>query len=429
MTQLAYRVLHNIVPVLALGLLFPLSVHSADSLSIKAEKDTEITLEIYPADGEILLIWQPHEIGLQSIDQQLARQLAVQGIEVWLTDILEAYFLPNTESSMDRVPASGFSAVLEAASQRNKTVILATSGRGAIPVMRGMHHWQQQQPASKVPAGLLLLSPKLFVETPDPGEAAYFMPIAEATNQSILIMQPDKSPWYWKLDQTLTALQKSGSDVYLWPLRGMRDRFYFRPDATPAEQTATASLANQLAQGAGLLAHTPLLPRQVPALQAEEPAVREGKRERELQTYKGDPRAPPLALPDLGDKLLDLRALKGQVVLVNFWASWCPPCVHEMPSMQRLQNHFASAPFTILGVNMAEDKATIEQFLREKVSVSFPIVQDRDGQALKAWGVFAFPTSYVIDRQGRIRYALFGSVEWDTPDIKQKIRQLLDEAI
>ena len=429
MTQLAYRVLHNIVPALALGLLLPFTVHSAEPLSIKADKDTEIGLEIYPADGRLLLVWQPHEIGTQAIDQQLARQLAAQGIEVWLTDILEAYFLPNTESNMDRVPAAGYAAVLEAASRTGKTVVLAASGRGAIPVLRGMHQWQQQHPGATALGGLILLSPKLFVETPDPGETARLMPIAQATNQTILIMQPDKSPWYWKLDQTLAALQQGGSDVFLWPLRGVRDRFYFRPDATDHEQTATARLGNNLAHAARLLARTPPLPRRASALEQIEPLTREGKKERQLQAYKGDPQPAPLALPDLRGKTLDLRAMKGQVVLVNFWASWCPPCVHEMPSMQRLQDHFKAAAFTILGVNMAEDKVTIQRFLREKVSVKFPIALDRDGQALKAWGVFAFPTSYVIDKQGRIRYALFGAVEWDTPDIKEKIQRLLDEPL
>lgn len=429
MTQLANRMVQNLLAALMLGLIAPITVHSAEAHAIKVDNDTEINLEIYPAEGRLLLIWQPHEVGTQQIDRQLAGKLAEQGIEVWLLDILEAYFLPNTESSMDRVPAAAFAALLADANQRNKTLILAASGRGAIPVLRGMHRWQQANPDSRALAGLILLSPKLFVETPDPGETAQLMPITQVTNQTIFILQPDKSPWYWKLEQTLAALQAGGSDIYLWPQRGLRDRFYFRPDATPAELHAASMLGNNFARAARLLAGSPQSARAVPALTDTTPGVREGKKERELQVYKGDPNPPPLALPDLRGKVIDLRALRDRVVLVNFWASWCPPCVHEMPSMQRLQDHFATAPFTILGVNMAEDNATIEAFLRDKIRVNFPVVLDRDGQALKAWGVFAFPTSYVVDRQGRIRYALFGAVEWDTHEIKQKIQRLLDEPL
>ena len=400
MTQQAFRMVHILLAALLPGLITPTYVHSAEAHAIKVDNDTEINLEIYPAEGRLLLIWQPHEVGTQSIDRQLAEQLARRGIEVWLVDILEAYFLPNTESSMDRIPAAAFAAVLADAGQRNKTLLLAASGRGAIPVLRGMHRWQQTHPDSRTLAGLLLLSPKLFVETPDPGEAAQLLPITRATNQNIFILQPDKSPWYWKLDTTLAALRQSGSDIYLWPQRGLRDRFYFRPDATPTEQAAATKLAGKLATAARLLTGTSPQPRAVGALNEIAPAVREGKKERTLQTFKGDPQPPPLALPDLQGKVIDLQALRGQVVLVNFWASWCPPCVHEMPSMQRLQNHFDNAPFTILGVNMAEDLATIEQFLRDKVSVNFPIVLDSNGEALKRWGVFAFPTSSGI-RSGR----------------------------
>jgi len=405
---------------------FVITPARAESLNVKAG-DSDIEVEIQPAKGDTLFIWQPHEIGIQPIDQQLMQQLASQGIETWLVDSLEAYFLPNTANNMDRVPANAFAAVIDAATRTNKRIIIASSGRGAIPVLRGVRQWQLMHPASTALLGTILLSPKLFIETPDPGLKGRLMPIAHATNQTMVILQPDKSPWYWKLDQTLAALREGGSEIYLWPQHGVRDRFYFRPDATDRENHAREQLARHMRTAIQLLLNQGTTYRHAAAQTKAAPAVPQGKRDHILTIYKGDPKPPALVLPGLQGKPLGLKDYPQHVVLVNFWASWCPPCVHEMPSMQRLADHFRSKPFTILGVNMAEDKTTVTQFLQQRVHVNFPILLDRDGKALKAWRVFAFPTSYVIDKQGRIRYALFGGIDWDSEDIKRTLVQLFDE--
>ena len=148
---------------------------------------------------------------------------------------------------------------------------------------------------------------------------------------------------------------------------------------------------------------------------------------RGLQPYTGNPLPPPLHLSDLDGRTQDLAQLRGRVVLVNFWASWCPPCVHEMPSMQRLKERLAGRPFTILAVNMAETDKEVRAFL-SKMKVDFAVPMDRDGTVLKSWKVFVFPTSFVLDAEGNIRLGVFGEVEWDSPEVMEKLIGLLPAA-
>lgn len=137
--------------------------------------------------------------------------------------------------------------------------------------------------------------------------------------------------------------------------------------------------------------------------------------------------APALVLPTLDQERIDLKQARGKVVLVNFWAVWCPPCRKEMPSMNRLMAKLAGKPFLILGVNEGESPEEIQAFLKQ-VPVDFPILLDSEGSYLKSWKVFAFPTSYVVDKQGRLRLGLFGSIEWDSPEAMAQLEKLLAEA-
>lgn len=422
-TQFRLQILCGLLMLFVQNLVFA----QPRELVLESEDGAEINVSVYPAGGSHILIWHPHEVGTQAVDQQLALHLSQQGIEVWLVELLPAYFLANTASSMDRVPEQAYARVIQAAHQQsNKQIVAAASGRAVIPLLRGVRYWQSYVGDDYRLAGIILLSPKMYVETPDPGQTGVLMPIITATNIPIILMQPDKSPWFWKLRDTVPALERGGSEVHVWRLWGLRDRFYFRPDAFENERMAVVKLFTQLRSSIRLLSAKSIRIRQAVASMQAEPPAQQGKKQRALAPYQGNPQPPPLRLPQLNRQIIDLVSLKGQVVLVNFWASWCPPCVHEMPSMQRLKQHFKDKPFSILGVNMAEDEATIKRFLQSKVNVDFPIVMDRSGSALQAWQVFAFPTSYVINKQGKIHYALFGGVEWDDPDIINKIQALIE---
>lgn len=134
------------------------------------------------------------------------------------------------------------------------------------------------------------------------------------------------------------------------------------------------------------------------------------------------PPAPTLRLKDADDKIVDLAQYKGRVVLVNFWATWCPPCRKEFPSLGRVRKLFKPAEFEVLAVNVGEDPDTVFSFAG---NTDFPVLFDRDSRAMAAWPVKGLPTTLLVDRQGRIAYRAVGGREFDDPEIVAAIRQLL----
>lgn len=143
----------------------------------------------------------------------------------------------------------------------------------------------------------------------------------------------------------------------------------------------------------------------------------------ELKPYAGSDK-PTLELVGLDGRPHRLGDYRGQVVLLNFWATWCPPCREEMPSMQRLRDRLRGKPFSVLAVNIGEDAATVRSFLKE-TEVDFPILLDAQGRTPGAWKVFAFPSSFLIGSDGRIRYTLYGALDWDTPEVVALIEGLI----
>lgn len=139
--------------------------------------------------------------------------------------------------------------------------------------------------------------------------------------------------------------------------------------------------------------------------------------------WKGPLAAPPIDLYTPGGDPFTLSSLLGKVVLVNFWATWCEPCVTEMPSLQRVRDRFAPG-FEVLGVNYQEGPARIQAFV-DKSGITFPIVRDTDGAVAKAWGARIFPSSYLVDRAGHVKHVLIGGADWTGPQLVSAIRALL----
>lgn len=143
----------------------------------------------------------------------------------------------------------------------------------------------------------------------------------------------------------------------------------------------------------------------------------------ELETYPEVGPTPSLALKDLGGKPHTLDDYRGQVVLLNFWATWCPPCLIEMPGMQRLKAALPDTAFTILAVNVKESREKAWRF-QKLVNVDFTVLRDTTGSVAEDWNVAVYPTSYLIDKTGRIRYVAFGALDWDSAEVIAVIRTL-----
>lgn len=145
-----------------------------------------------------------------------------------------------------------------------------------------------------------------------------------------------------------------------------------------------------------------------------------------LTTLKPAKAARNFTLPDLDGKPHKLSDYRGKVVLVNFWATWCPPCRREMPSMERLSQRLKDQPFVILAINQQEDPEQVFVFTGQlDPSPTFPILFDRDSKVANAWGVLGLPASFIVDKQGRVVYRAMGGREFDHLEIERSIRALL----
>lgn len=223
--------------ILLWALLFPLVAFSASergtSEALHLRPGTDVPLTVFPAQGHTLLLWLPSESGIVAADHKTAAVLAKSGIEVWLPDLHAAYFLPIVRSSMHQIPVADVAQVVAQAQQRGKSVYLISSGNGAALALQAV---AQLGNGKSTVRGAILFSPNLFTGTPEPGEDAKYLPVTSRTRLPIFIVQPDHSPWKWRVEELQSRLQRGGSKVRVQTLPGVRDRFYYREDASPTER-------------------------------------------------------------------------------------------------------------------------------------------------------------------------------------------------
>lgn len=393
--------------------------------TVELDDGTEISIEVFPSDGKHLTLWLPSEFGLSPRQTPTAQGMAKQGMEVWIPDLHSAWFIPAGRYSLNDIAPAALTSLIKKAADTDKTVYLIASGRTAALALRSIRQFQlQHQQHSKHIGGLISFNPRLFVRTPQGGEAAEFLPIATASNTPVYMLQPQNSGGYWRTGKVVEQLSKGGSPVFTHRLENVSDGFNLRPEFSPEEEAMTARLPGIFAGAIKQLAAYAGTPAQAASMQGEDAQPERNNGSALLKPFPGKRMAPGLALATLEGKNIDLATLKDKVVLVNFWATWCPPCVEEIPSLQRLYAARKAQGLEILAVDVGEDKATMRKFLADK-PIDFPVLMDIDGDALRDWGVHAFPTTLVVDRQQQIRYAVFGAFDWSSQEVLDTLDPLL----
>jgi len=135
--------------------------------------------------------------------------------------------------------------------------------------------------------------------------------------------------------------------------------------------------------------------------------------------------APGFELPRLDGAPVAMEDLRGRVVLINFWATWCKPCEDEMPAMERLYQALGGDDFELLAVSVDESRDDVASF-DERMGLSFPILLDPRHDVANAYQTFRFPESLVVDRDGRVLERYIGPKEWDAPAYVARLRRIIE---
>ena len=134
---------------------------------------------------------------------------------------------------------------------------------------------------------------------------------------------------------------------------------------------------------------------------------------------------PAFSLPDIDGQLHSLDEFADKVLLVNFWASWCTPCIQELPGIRRLSAAMRGLPFAVIGINVGEAQRRV-MAAATRNEMNFTVLLDTDSAVFRSWGASVLPTTYVLDRKGRARYLGRGPQEWDRADIIEMLRGLAE---
>lgn len=397
----------------------------ASLITVTFSENIDAEFHHYPANGKHAILWIAPDYGFHKAQHEMAHLLSKKGIEIWMFDLTESLFLTRGSQSMKTLTGDY---VLEAIKiifeKTNKKITLVSSFYGAIPVLRGARKWQLI--ASKTPYlnGAILFSPVLYDSIPSLGKDPTYLPIASATNIPIMIFQGGSTGTRWQLSTLLDKFHANKSQTFFQIMPGIYSVFY-NENRSEILNNYFKILPGKINVAVNLLARK-TVPASAEKLVSVVPDSPKQGLDIELKDYKGNITPLPILLTSIKNKIYERGSYNGKVTLINFWATWCPPCVKEIPSLNLLSKNINHPDFEILSINYSESPDTIKKFLT-RIKVDFPILLDSDGKFSRQWKVIVFPSTYIIDKKGKIKYGVNAAIDWGSKDVKKKILTLLNE--
>ena len=391
--------------------------------------DYEFTIERFrtvdSSDSNHLILSIAPGYGTDERILAAAIELSTRGIEVWHVDLLENLFIPGSTRAMRKLDGTFIAALLnEAYRLTGRKITLMTRGYGALPALYGARLWQQQHQKTRdvYLMGAILFSPELYGEIPPLGLAPVYDPITTATNIPIMFFQAGKHGNRWQMEKSIERLQQGGAEVYLKILPGVTGLFYHE-DIAAETYAALKKLPDEMPRVLGLLEkmRTPV---NVAPMTASSPRYTSSGIDFSLKPYQGDTTPLPINLKSAKGETVAINDYTGKVTVVNFWASWCPPCVEEIPALNRLRERMQGKAFELISVNYAESPTQVSEFL-SIVDVDFPVLLDEDGSYTAQWNVLVYPSTFIISPEGNIVYGVNGAIEWDSDEVVKDLKALL----
>lgn len=389
-------------------------------IKVMVSSGDEITIERFPSDGKYLMLWFAPEYGLRQAHRSMARMLAKKNIEVWQSDILESLFLPLSSTAIKQLNGKHVADLIEHAHKiTGKKIIVTGDSYASLIALHGAHEWQKRKQTKSYLIGAILFTPYTYASIPPLGQLPEYMPIISSTNIPIMIYQSQNSSNIGQFNSLVEKLQQHDNPVFTRMTPKIMSVFYEK-EPTEAMKQQVRPLSKNIKKMIPVLEKYSM---PLNAIKLKKITKHKSGIDIYLKEFKG--RTSPLAinLEDAYGKPFTKNNYKGKITIINFWATWCPPCVQEIPSLNRLKNKMKNYPFELISINYAEDRKTILEFMKE-INVEFPVLLDKDGTFARKWNVITYPSTFVIDKNGKIKYGVNAAIEWDSPEFIEKIKSL-----